>query len=211
MDYIAKEVPELQVNPLIFRNSGGDLETLEDVIKGYHLPPDDFEIGSGLILDLGSHIGLTLADFANRYRGNSIIGVELDKDNYKLARMNNIFNSCVSIECAAITTGNGNRSYIKNEHGNNAHKLGNGDNIVNGVTIDFISHDYDVIEYIKMDIEGEEMDVIYRGGDWPEKTRCIGVEIHEPNTKEDIGRELKRLGFSVQENPLHENSLYGIR
>lgn len=216
-DYITKRVPELGDELVIFRTTGGDLETLDDVIAGYHLPPEDYDMsGPGTIIDLGCHIGLTVLDFKNRYMGKSIVAAELDYSNYELAKKNtsntraHIFHQAVVGEYPL----EGYINYFKNPHGNNAHKIGGGTDKVpatqlSGLT--YVEGTQPEILYIKMDIEGEELPVLQMGGNWVKRTRCIGVEIHEPHTKDTIGEALENLGFNVKENPLHENSLYGIK
>ena len=214
-DFVMKSVPEINNYIFALREVGGDIETVDDVIAGYHLPPEGYEINDGLILDLGSHVGLTIADLYNRYQDAFIIGVELDLGNYKFAEFNIMSNDIPAVVVnAGITAASGDIFYSKNEHGNNAHLITDSGISASGITIDdLISRKeaigqlktyaplevYGEISYIKMDIEGQELPVLEAGGDWVDFTRCIGVEIHEPHTKEQIAKALENLGFEVEE------------
>lgn len=225
---IAERILQLDNNIIVFREEGGDRETLNDVVNSkYHLPLYGVMPPGEIILDLGTHIGLTALDFSLKYPGKVIIGAEIDKENWVLSKMNTAIHKNISISNFAITGraleyGQTSVTYNKNIHGNNAHRIDcNGDCLVEAQNIDTLLHfNYgkirqsfkEEISYIKMDIEGEELFVLQDGGDWVEKTKSIGVEVHEDYVSiNDVANALDSLGFIVEQHDTHPSSLYGLR
>lgn len=64
------------------------LVLFETFIGGFHTVPEELSEPVRLILDLGANIGLTVADFVERFPAAKILGVELDHDNAVLAGRN---------------------------------------------------------------------------------------------------------------------------
>ena len=55
----------------------------------YHLPPKEVKLKKGsVVVDLGCNTGLTIAHMKNIYPDIKIIGYEMDKDNFLLAKRN---------------------------------------------------------------------------------------------------------------------------
>ena len=99
----------------IRRNSNTDKIVLKYVFHKkygqFHLPPSTLKLPEDCtIVDLGSNIGLTVAHYKNKFPSSKVIGYEMDKDNFNLAKINcknykNVFlnNEAVWIHAGTIT------------------------------------------------------------------------------------------------------------
>jgi hypothetical protein len=74
--------------PLYLRPGTSDPTVFHDTFWGkYHRPPNDL-ISIRTILDLGSNVGYTLADFCRTHPKARILGIELDRGNYEICLRN---------------------------------------------------------------------------------------------------------------------------
>jgi hypothetical protein len=67
------------------------------------------------------------------------------------------------------------------------------------------------IDYVKMDIEGAEREVLRSNTEWAERVRCIKVEVHHGYSKDDCIADLQRLGFQAYPDATHFICVVGIR
>lgn len=56
---------------------------------------------------------------------------------------------------------------------------------------------HQIVDYIKMDIEGAERDVLRLNTEWATRVRCIKVELHGGYTKAQCIGDLSALGFEA--------------
>ena len=68
-----------------------------------------------------------------------------------------------------------------------------------------------VVDYIKMDIEGAERDVLTRNTDWATRVRSMKVEVHEPYSCEQCLRDLRRLGFTTRLDDRRADCVVALR
>ena len=69
----------------------------------------------------------------------------------------------------------------------------------------------DEIDYLKMDIEGAERDLLRAPGRWARSVRSMKVELHQPYTPDQAMSDLAALGFSPQPDSRHKSCVCGTR
>lgn len=181
---------------------------------GYHLPPPGMKPDT--ILDLGANIGMTMAHFAVLYPRARMIGVELDADNAALCRENvrPWADRCTLVE-GAVWTADGQVTYERRrglEQGFHvADERGNA--MAPAITLNTLlaRHGWDQVDFVKMDIEGAEEEVLRRGTEWAERVRSIKVEVHGSYTVGDCASDLRALGFETRVDDRHWAAVIGQR
>ncbi len=190
-------------------------------IEQYHRSP--FELGhSPVIIDLGSNIGLTIVDFKQQYPNATIIGVEMDSENFELCKLNTSgFDNCTLLR-AAIWETNGFINYRgSDEQSYTVEKNSFGDTgTVRCLTMDHLFKENNIIkaDYIKMDIEGAEKAVLLDSTekDWLRQVRYLSIEVHSLAEMTDsvltkkIEDELKNRHFIVFKSAKHPSSILAI-
>ena len=199
---------EVQGIPIQVRPGTADVFTVDDTFgPGYHrslwnLPERP------VILDLGANIGLTVLDYGLAYPQATIIGVELDEANARLARLNTKRVAGATIIHAGIAAHEGLVTYDTAD--TNAHAISPaGDRTAPAITIAALLEQLgaDAIDLLKMDIEGTEREVLADGAGWASAVRHILVETHLPYTREQCIRDLRRLGFNAHVDDRHPASV----
>jgi len=176
----------------------------------YHLP--DFPLPDACtIVDLGANAGYTAASFASIYPGAKIIAVEMDAANAALCSKNLAqFGDRCRVVHAAIWSRSGTIAY----DGNNVHSYSIG--AASGVslsapalTIEQLFDDFglDQVDYLKMDIEGAEAQVLQPQMVWPRRVRNLSVEVHPPATLDGCKALLAAHGFSATLHGRHASAL----
>jgi hypothetical protein len=61
------------------------------------------------------------------------------------------------------------------------------------------------VDYVKMDIEGSEREVLRTNTEWAAAVRSLKVEVHEPYTVGNCVRDLEALGFRAWLDPAHRS------
>jgi FkbM family methyltransferase len=206
---MTKDIPELG-GLVHYRPEGSDLGTIQDVLAGYHLPPEWLK--PKLIFDLGAYAGYTTRDFALRYPDAEIIAVEMDEENEALCRKNTKGCPHVWVVHAAVVgphraAERATVRYRRNLHGQNAHRLDEyfGDRAVSATSLPFLVEMFGVPDYIKMDIEGAELEALW---DFNEPC-CISVECHDEQ-KMDVRILLQENGYDVTTSTAHFSSLLAV-
>lgn len=233
MTAIVEYVEELGRSVLL-RVGTSDRAVLRDTFEGrHHLPPmapREQTTGARLadqgampyepltVLDLGCNIGLTVADYANRWPSARIVGVELDEDNAAIARVNTQRLYGVDILRFAIAGENGKRRYRKHGVDEWAYRL---EPTEEGELVDAISMESAIIfvtgsgaapvDLVKMDIEGGEAEVLNSPGGWPLRVRHLLVEVHEPYTVAEAIATLVRRGFQARPHQWHPSAVWAWR
>ena len=166
------------------RSGLADLGVVYDTFVGrYHLPPP--ELGAPrTILDLGSNIGLTIAHYAALYPEARIHGVELDRDNFELCRRNiRHWGPRCTVENAAVWREPGEVPYGGVRESGYTVVTGAGTVVkdrVRAVTVASVldALGVETVDFVKMDIEGAEKEVLGDAGAWIHRVRCLKVEVH---------------------------------
>jgi FkbM family methyltransferase len=172
-----------------------------DRARRYHLPPDDLD--PKVIVDLGAHIGTAVADYAHRYPDAYVVGVEPDEDNAELARENvAAFGERVRIIRAGVS---GTRDALRYRR--------DGDVGVRTLTLDSILRQAGVdatVDYLKMDIEGDEREVLRAGGRWTSRVRCLKVELYRGYTVEQAKEDVRNLGLFPYVDAKHHSCIVAL-
>jgi FkbM family methyltransferase len=175
----------------------------------YHVPPGSLNPKS--VLDLGSNIGLTMAHFAAMYSSAKVLGVELDAHNVALCRRNIAsFGDRCQILCGAAWYENGWVGYSGTEawgyHVDKSARQTIPAYSIHQLIMMMGGH----VDYVKMDIEGAERDVVRHGG-WLHKIGSIKVEVHPPYTLGECIADLKEHGFACEIDKRHGASVFASR
>jgi len=226
-----KKDPELNLellpkhisHPVKIRNHFIDRRGLYEVFwHKYHLPPKDIKLQkNATVLDLGSNIGLTIIHLKNLYPDIKIIGYEMDLDNYLLAKKNTAAYDNVSLYNKAIWVDNEMLSYNSNtafdayavDHTlEPTHAIKN----VEGITISKLikEHKLDRIDYLKMDIEGAEKDIL-KSKDlyWLNHVEALNIEFHFSDNKtiDEYIEILETHGFCAKKDSKHWSCILATR
>jgi FkbM family methyltransferase len=209
--------------PLVVRIKTSDYITLRTTFsQKYHLPHKKLS-DNPTILDLGCNVGYTILHFAYNYPNSRIIGVEMDCDNFKLAQRNTSYiKNCVLLN-RAISISNGVVSY-SNAAREDAYQITHERKVtseeeikVKSVTINSIIQQLNLkyIDYVKMDIEGEEVRIFdehLSDLSWLNIVGMLNIEVH--TSLLDIKRIiaiLKNHNFDAWKDDHHWSSIRAIR
>ncbi len=67
----------------------------------------------------------------------------------------------------------------------------------------------DPVDFVKMDVEGAEREILADASAWADRVRAIKVEVHAPYTLEACRRDLERAGFETERDQRHRAALIG--
>ncbi len=67
------------------------------------------------------------------------------------------------------------------------------------------------IDYLKMDIEGAEKELLQNNTDWLSRVRCLKVELHGDYSITQCAADLSRAGFSTSVDTHHNQCVVAIR
>lgn len=207
---------------LAVRPGTSDLAVLLSTFVGlFQLPPREVaERDLRVIIDLGSNIGSTIAQLAAAFPNARIVGAEPDSENSALCRRNIAAwgHRCELIEAAVWST-DGPVS-IRREAGHedgvrvteSRRSPASGEPIVQGLTLNTLLADLGdpVVDYMKMDIEGAEREVLRRNSRWS-SVNSIKVEVHRPYTVHECQADLRALGFATRLDKRHPACVEGSR
>jgi FkbM family methyltransferase len=180
----------------------------ETFVKQFHVPPE--EIQPKTVLDLGCNIGLTVAHYEVLWPRADIVGVDLDDENCEVSRRN-----CrrARIINAAVSGRSGLRMYSGAEAwGFRLDPLG--DRPVEARTLEELTGCFaDDVDFVKMDIEGAEWEVVAGPGSWPERVGSMLVEIHDTEGRRQEGidemmRFLRSKGFTCRPHDIHWSAVW---
>ncbi len=179
----------------------------ETFVGRYHLPPPD--LGDvRVVVDLGANIGLTMAHLAERHPAARILGVEMDSGSVALCRENvaGWGERCRVVDAAVWIDDEDAIEYSTTRGVEYGARLVAADRASNGTiettrAVSILSlldeAGLDRVDFLKMDIEGAERDVLRMNVAWAERVRCLNVEVHEPYSVGRCVTDLEALGFTT--------------
>lgn len=200
---------------LVVRANSSDATVLSETFLGrHHLPPIPLaDVRSAL--DLGANIGLTIAHLAALCPAVHIVGVELDPDNVTLARKNvePWQDRCEVVEAAVWCTDEPLRYHIAQGAECGAVVSPSGERRARGLSLNSLLDQlgWDRVDFVKMDIEGAEREVLRRNTAWAHRVHSIKVEAHGDYSPEQCVRDLRKLGFRTALDPRHPLAVKGVR
>ena len=192
-----------------------DFGTLLSVFAaGYHLPPVPV-LSGGVIVDLGSNVGYTLVDFAKRFPGTRLIGVELDEENCRVALATL---SLAGVSCdllhAAVWTSDGTISYgVAAADAFSVANSGGGTLEAPAITLPTLLErcNLESVDYLKVDIEGAEREIFSGPLGWAAKVKSMKIEIHRQEDFAVIEQRLRGVGFSTRKDSAHWSAIVAER
>lgn len=181
--------------------------TLVDEQHKIDLPIDQ----PSVIFDLGANVGYTAVEFAKLYPHARIVAVELDGANADIARQNiapfaercTLIEGAVWSEDGQINYGGGGEHGLR-VNGTDKHQA---DRFAPAYTIDTLMSMANVhqIDFLKMDIEGAEAEVVRENASWLQRVKILNLEVHLRSMSTEEGkRRLEASGFKVvvdEQNP----------
>jgi FkbM family methyltransferase len=168
-----------------------------------------------MIWDLGANIGLTMAHFAYRFPHARIVGVELDARNVALARENiaGWADRCVLIHAAAWSS-DGEVRYHGWPGGTSTYMVTAAaeGTPVRAVSLATLLREYGgPVDYLKVDVEGAERELLRDGTAWAGEVRCVKVELHGDYGVDECQADLRRLGYTTRPDPHHWACVIGVQ
>lgn len=176
---VGKHVVYLRAHNSINGQLPADLKVYDEVFRDREY---DANVGDPrFIIDVGAHIGCVTALYAMRYPKAKIIAVELDGDNFKMLKRNtSAFPNVVPIHAALWSHSNAGMR-IENPGADTwSYRAAEGGDI-RGMTVHEIMAAYraDAVDLLKVDIEGNEKDVLEHSAPWMHKVKAMVIELHE--------------------------------
>jgi FkbM family methyltransferase len=209
-------------HPVLCRSGTRDKTSLEDLLfYQTYLPPVPLN-NPQVIVDLGANVGYTVSHFAFLYPGARTIGLELDEDNFLIAQQNTQWcRDRVTLINAAIWSSDGYVNY--DGRGEDAYHvvafIPNGNMTAaptnrraRAMTMESLIAEFGItrIDYLKMDIEGGEAELILSGNPtWLDCVDAMKVELHHVEYGE-FERTLKARGFYCYPDRLHPACIVAV-
>ncbi|MEY2514048.1 MAG: hypothetical protein QOJ89_1406 [bacterium] len=188
------------------RAASTDAEVAVATFAGrYHLPPAQLprdEIRS--VWDIGANIGLTTAHFAQRYPAAHVLALEPHPANFALAQVNvaPYAQRCTLLRSAAWTCDG--RVGLEGEAGpQDGYRVSAGASrlMVSAISLNTLLMRHGSPDYVKIDVEGAERELLNDATQWAQSVRCISVECHPPYDLPTCVADLGRLGFHTTAVP----------
>lgn len=207
------------------RSNSSDWSTfVSSFVDEFHVPP--FPIaGSRVVVDLGANVGYTVAHFAAMCPQARIVAVEMESENYEMAvRNTSSWADRITIIKAAIWHLDGTAGFVGTA--SDAYQIQevksdpSSENdarvrqITRTLTMEtlFASLNLDRVDYLKMDIEGAEKEVLLYGNTgWLEKVVSLHLEVHDKSLFDPLMKVLIGAGFDVARDCKHWSAIVASR
>ena len=190
----------------------------------FHLPAPGLLDGTvQRVMDLGANIGATTLDLCNHYPSAQVIAVELDADNVRVLQGNtDRLRDRVAVVHGGIYCEDSSLTYRKRGVASDSFQLrplsSAGDPAMVSVQARSLNTlferflgSHEVVDYMKMDIEGAERAVLTCNAEWSRRVRCLKVELHDEYQLCEARRDMTELGFKVVVDHVHWACLTGVR
>ncbi len=200
--------------PVRLRPGTSDVQVLFDTFVGMdHLPPSG--PAPAVVWDLGANLGLTMADFAQRWPAARITGLEPQPALADEARrLVAGFGPRCRVEQAAVWTTDGTVSFTVHtgdEFGGHVTAAPGEGYDVPALSLDTLLARTGPVDYVKMDIEGAEATVLREHTGWARDVAMIKVECHGDYDAQACARDLQALGFTTHVDTHHWSCVLGRR
>lgn len=155
-----------------------------------------------VIIDCGSNIGLSIIYFNKLYPGSSIIGFEADQNLYNICKKNletfNIKN--IQLENAAVWKNEGVVKFkTDNNLGGKITDESSNEKLSEVKTVKLSKYLNRKIDFLKIDIEGSEFEVLNECQDYLHQVQRLFVEyhssLHQEQQLDEILKIIKKAGF----------------
>ncbi len=196
------------------RVHSSDVPVIFDTFVGlYHLPPVPMP-PAPVIVDLGANIGCTMVHYASLYAGARLVGVELDEENVRLARINTAaISGSATLVHAAIAPRDGAVRYAgKEAWGYHIHD--EGDRTVAALSMPSLLERSGIstVDFLKIDIEGGERALFEGDLAWLPAVKSMAVEVHDDEPfLERLIALLKTHGFQAARDTHHWSAVIAGR
>ena len=164
------------------------------------------------IIDAGANIGLAAIYFSRAYPKSIIYSIEPEGSNVYLLRENlahydnvviyqRALHHSANIQIDVMDEAKGKYGFVTKESDYSVDSENMVDS-VKSITIDTLMklHKIEIIDILKIDIEGAERDVFSKGYEvWLPKTRCLIIEFHDrwyPNCESTVFAAVEQYDFS---------------
>ncbi|HEY7337743.1 MAG TPA: FkbM family methyltransferase [Bryobacteraceae bacterium] len=176
------------VHPVYVRLRTTDVSLLSELVNGpeYDL---DFRRPPRVIVDAGANIGLTSAFFAAKYPGARVFAIEPEPSNFRILKKNAAAYKNIACVEAALWQTDGSLALSDPGLGHwgfqatDAPQTGSaGAGMeVEGVTISTLMARWkiDYIDFLRVDIEGAELQVFEDPSSWIHRVGAIAIELHD--------------------------------
>jgi FkbM family methyltransferase len=165
---------------ITYRLNRGDIQGIREIFldQAYRLP---FDCNPSCVVDLGANIGLTSVWLAKTYGATRIVAVEPDPSNAKLVRQNLRANGIdATVIEAAIGSSDG-TAFFSNNRESNIGKVASSGNPVTMISMSTLLAQLgegQMIDVLKLDIEGGEQELLSGNLDWLKRVSAIIAEFH---------------------------------
>ena len=178
--------PENVASPVHLRLKASDFETYIKVFvqREYELP---LRKPPSVIVDAGANVGFTAVFFANLHPQARVVAVEPEASNFALLKKNVSAYPNVTAVRAAIWKKDGFIDLVDPGIGHygfqtkETHDDESTRDRVPCLTIDSLmaQHGISYIDFLKMDIEGAEKEVLENASAWIDKVGVLAIELHD--------------------------------
>lgn len=211
----------LDGKPVLYRPGTRDKSSLiELVIHQCYLPPPGVS-DPKVIVDLGTNVGYTVAHLAHLYPKARVIGVELDRNNFEIAQRNTrwcgdrvrLINAAIWSSDGYVRFGGPGEDAFRVEQSISASEGAGGEGTARSISMKTLmaEHQIDRIDYLKMDIEGGEVEIMLNGDRaWLDNVDSIRMELHHVGYQ-PFHEALTAKGFHCRRDPRHVHGLQAIR
>jgi len=184
----------------------------------HHLPPGRLP-RECVILDLGANVGYTALHFAHLYPRARIVAVEMDGGNCLMASRNleRVKERCAVIN-VAIWSSDGEVRYAgPNEESYRVVDRGevgaSAARTVPSRTVQTVLDEnrMEIVDYLKMDVEGAESEILRGNIDWTRRVMSMKIEVHRPEELDPLSRVLSGAGYLCRRDESHACCLYAAR